>query len=127
MAEIIRVQNLRKQFKVAERRAGLGGALAGLFNPRYREINAVDDVSFELQAGEVVGYLGPNGAGKSTTIKVLTGLLVPTSGEVMAAGRVPWAEREAYVRGIGAVFGNRTTLWWDLPVIELARAAPTDV
>jgi ABC-2 type transport system ATP-binding protein len=118
MAEIIHVRNLHKEFKIPERRAGLGGALAGLFHPRYRTINAVEEVSFDLQAGELVGYLGPNGAGKSTTIKVLTGLLVPTGGEVRVAGRLPWAEREDHVRGIGAVFGNRTTLWWDLPVID---------
>ncbi len=118
MAEIIHVRKLRKQFRVAERRAGLGGALASLFAPRYHEITAVEDVSFDLQAGELVGYLGPNGAGKSTTIKMLTGLLVPTSGEVSVAGMLPWAERERYVRDIGVVFGNRSTLWWDLPVVD---------
>ena len=82
MAEIIRVRNLYKQFHVMERRAGLGGALINLVTPRYKVVHAVEDVSFDLQAGELVGYLGPNGAGKSTTIKILTGLLVPTSGEV---------------------------------------------
>lgn len=118
MAEMIRVRNLHKQFNVLQRRAGLGGALLNLFAPRYAVVRAVDDVSFDLQAGELVGYLGPNGAGKSTTIKVLSGLLVPTSGEVLIGGMVPWAQRERYVRGIGVVFGYRTTLWWDLPVID---------
>ena len=118
MAEIIRVRSLHKQFDVLERRAGLGGALVNLFKPRYKVVRAVENVSFDLQAGELVGYLGPNGAGKSTTIKVLTGLLVPTSGEVIIGGLVPWESRERYVRGIGVVFGYRTTLWWDLPVID---------
>jgi ABC-2 type transport system ATP-binding protein len=118
MAEIIRVRSLHKQFDVLERRAGLGGALVNLVKPRYKVVRAVENVSFDLQAGELVGYLGPNGAGKSTTIKVLTGLLVPTSGEVIIGGLVPWQSRERYVRGIGVVFGNRTTLWWDLPVID---------
>ena len=118
MGEIIRVRHLYKYFQVMRRRSGLRGAVLNLFAPAYREVRAVDDVSFSLQAGEVVGYLGPNGAGKSTTIKILTGLLVPTSGEALANGFVPWAQRERYVREIGAVFGNRTTLWWDLPVID---------
>jgi ABC-2 type transport system ATP-binding protein len=118
MTEIIRVRNLHKSFDILERRAGLRGAVANLFAPRHKLVRAVEDVSFDLQAGELVGYLGPNGAGKSTTIKVLTGLLVPTSGEVVADGMVPWQVRERYVRGIGAVFGNRSTLWWDLPVID---------
>jgi ABC-2 type transport system ATP-binding protein len=96
----------------------LRGGLLNLVAPLYREVRAVDDVTFSLQSGEVVGYLGPNGAGKSTTIKILTGLLVPTSGEVLTHGMVPWEQREVYVREIGVVFGNRTTLWWDLPVID---------
>ncbi len=118
MPPLIIVRNLSKQFSVMQRRSGLGGALVNLFAPRYSLVRAVDNVSFNLQAGELVGYLGPNGAGKSTTIKVLTGLLAPTAGEVFVGGMVPWAERERYVRGIGVVFGNRTTLWWDLPVID---------
>lgn len=118
MAEIIRVRHLHKFFKVLRRRGGLRGALLNLVAPLYREVRAVEDVGFSLQAGELVGYLGPNGAGKSTTLKILTGLLVPTSGEVISNGLVPWEKRETYVREIGAVFGNRTTLWWDLPVID---------
>ena len=89
-----------------------------MFSSKYRLIRAVEDVSFSIEAGELVGYLGPNGAGKSTTIKILTGILVPSGGEVRVAGRVPWNERIDHVRGIGVVFGQRTNLWWDLPVIE---------
>jgi ABC-2 type transport system ATP-binding protein len=118
MAEIIKVRHLFKFFQVMRRRSGLRGAVLNLFAPAYREVRAVEDITFSLQAGELVGYLGPNGAGKSTTIKILTGLLVPTSGDVTVNGMVPWTQREKYVREIGAVFGNRTTLWWDLPVID---------
>jgi len=118
MAEIITVHDLHKEFQVLERRAGLSGSLANLFAPRYKTVHAVEGVSFTLHTGDLLGYLGPNGAGKSTTIKILTGLLVPTRGEVRVDGQVPWQDRERYVRGIGAVFGNRTTLWWDLPVID---------
>lgn len=89
-----------------------------LFSSDYHTVKAVDGVTFEIARGELVGYLGPNGAGKSTTLKMLTGLLVPTSGEVQVNGRVPWKERQAHVAHIGAVFGQRNTLWWDLPVIE---------
>ncbi|MBI4927904.1 MAG: ATP-binding cassette domain-containing protein [Anaerolineae bacterium] len=115
---MIRVEGLQKTFRVMERRPGLRGAVLNLFAPRHRMVQAVNAVSFSLQAGELVGYLGPNGAGKSTTIKVLTGLLVPTAGEVQVNGVVPWKVRERYVRQIGAVFGYRSTLWWDLPVID---------
>lgn len=118
MPEMIRVEGLQKTFRVMERRPGLRGAVLNLFAPRHRMVQAVNAVSFSLQAGELVGYLGPNGAGKSTTIKVLTGLLVPTAGEVQVNGVVPWKVRERYVRQIGAVFGYRSTLWWDLPVID---------
>ncbi|MBN1372472.1 MAG: ATP-binding cassette domain-containing protein [Anaerolineaceae bacterium] len=118
MTAIISVRDLRKTFRVLVRRPGLGGSIANLFAPHYRSVQAVEGVSFSLQAGELVGYLGPNGAGKSTTIKVLTGLLVPTGGEVRVDGQVPWEKRERYVKGIGVVFGNRPTLWWDLPVID---------
>ncbi len=93
-------------------------AIRNLFSPEYRLVKAVDRVSFKIEQGELVGYLGPNGAGKSTTIKMLTGLLTPTEGELLVNGYVPWRERVKYVAGIGAVFGQRTTLWWDLPVIE---------
>lgn len=118
MAATISVKDLHKHFRISKHRRGLGGALRNLFTREYQEVRAVDGISFEIGAGELVGYLGPNGAGKSTTIKMLTGLLVPTTGELRVLGRIPWRERQAYVARIGAVFGQRTTLWWDLPVIE---------
>ena len=118
MNPIITVSNLQKHFKVYKHRRGLSGALRNLVSRQHRLVRAVDGISFEVQPGELVGYIGPNGAGKSTTIKMLTGLLVPSGGELQINGRVPWRERQAHVATIGAVFGQRTTLWWDLPVIE---------
>lgn len=115
---IITVNNLEKQFKVNRHHRGLTGTLRNLFSRDYYLVRAVDGISFTIKPGELVGYLGPNGAGKSTTIKMLTGLLVPSAGELVVNGRVPWRERQQYVQNIGAVFGQRTTLWWDLPVIE---------
>lgn len=115
---MITVENLQKYFQVGKHRRGLWGAVRNLVSSDYNTVRAVDGISFTVQAGELVGYLGPNGAGKSTTIKMLTGLLVPSGGELRVNGYVPWRERERYVAGIGAVFGQRTTLWWDLPVIE---------
>ncbi len=114
----ITVQDLVKTFRVAERRPGFWGALAGVVHRRYRTVRALDGVSFSIEPGELVGYIGPNGAGKSTTVKVLSGILVPESGQVQVLGRVPWRERAATVCRIGVVFGQRTQLWWDLPVIE---------
>lgn len=118
MTEIIRVKNLHKNFRVARRGRGWSGAIRNLIAPEFNEVRAVDGVSFSLREGELVGYLGPNGAGKSTTLKILTGLLVPTSGEVEVNGYLPWKDRTRYVAQIGAVFGQRTTLWWDLPVSD---------
>ena len=118
MSFIITVSNLQKHFKVSRHHRGLTGALRNLFSRDYELVRAVDGVSFQIRPGELVGYLGPNGAGKSTTIKMLAGLLVPSGGELWVNGCVPWRERETYVASIGAVFGQRTTLWWDLPVIE---------
>ncbi len=115
---IIRVEHLNKHFSVAERADGMMGALRNAVVRRTKTIRAVDDLTFEIQRGELVGYLGPNGAGKSTTIKMLTGLLVPTSGEIEINGFIPWRQRSHYVATIGAVFGQRTTLWWDLPVVD---------
>ena len=114
----IEVSHLHKEFKIARHHRGAGGAVRNLFSREYRTVRAVNDVSFTIDAGELVGYLGPNGAGKSTTIKMLTGILVPSSGQVRVAGRVPWQQRVEHARGIGVVFGQRTNLWWDLPVIE---------
>lgn len=118
MAPIITVNNLQKHFRVPKHARGITGALRGLFAREYTVVRAVDGISFEIAPGELVGYLGPNGAGKSTTLKMLTGLLVPSGGELRVNGRVPWRVRVAHVAQIGAVFGQRTTLWWDLPVIE---------
>lgn len=118
MKDIITVRNLNKTFKVFKHHRGLSGAFRNLFSREAVLVKAVDAISFSLQPGELVGYLGPNGAGKSTTIKMLTGLLVPSSGELVVNGQVPWQNRRRFVARIGAVFGQRTTLWWDLPVIE---------
>jgi ABC-2 type transport system ATP-binding protein len=115
---IIRAERLTKQFKSLRRKDGVVGALANLFSRDYEIKNAVSDVSFELDAGELVGYIGPNGAGKSTTIKMLTGILVPTSGDCTVDGIVPWRDRKGNARQIGVVFGQRTQLYWDLPLIE---------
>lgn len=118
MSPIIEVNNLQKHFFVRRHHRGFLGALRNLVDRETTTVRAVDGISFQIERGELVGYLGPNGAGKSTTIKMLTGLLTPTDGELVVNSRVPWRERTAYVIGIGAVFGQRTTLWWDLPVVE---------
>lgn len=112
------VENLTKTFKVSQRQSGMWGAVRGLAQRTYSTIEALNNVSFSLEEGELVGYIGPNGAGKSTTIKTISGILVPDSGRVEVMGFVPWKERSEYVRHIGVVFGQRTQLWWDLPVIE---------
>ncbi|MBI2920013.1 MAG: ATP-binding cassette domain-containing protein [Planctomycetes bacterium] len=114
----ILVENLVKTFRVAERRPGLAGAFAGLFSRKHRTVRAIDGVSFSIEAGELIGYIGPNGAGKSTTVKALSGILVPDSGRCEILGRTPWKDRVAHVARIGVVFGQRTQLWWDLPVTE---------
>ncbi len=114
----IRVTDLHKHFQQAIHYRGKLAVFRNLFNRRFTTIRAVDGISFKVRKGELVGYLGPNGAGKSTTIKMLTGLLVPTTGEVIVDEFIPWKDRQKYVSRIGAVFGQRTTLWWDLPVIE---------
>ena len=115
---IITVENLSKQFKVRERPGGFWSGLGSLFSRRHRVVHAVDDVNFALERGELVGYIGANGAGKSTTIKMLTGVLVPTSGKVNVMEFTPHRDRAEYTRRIGVVFGQRTQLWWDLPVID---------
>ena len=117
MPQII-VDNLRKTFHVAERGKGTLGALAGLLHRRKRAVHALAGVSFQVDEGELLGYIGPNGAGKSTTVKILSGILVPEDGRVEVLGRTPWKNRVATVRHIGVVFGQRTQLWWDLPVVE---------
>jgi ABC-2 type transport system ATP-binding protein len=115
---LIEVEGLKKSFSVAVRRTGRLAALRSLLQREYREIIAVNDVSFAVAAGEMVGYLGPNGAGKSTTMKMLTGILAPSGGRITVDGRDPHRQRTEHVRRIGVVFGQRTQLWWDLPTIE---------
>ena len=114
----ILVQDLAKTYRVAEREPGVLGAVRGLVRRRTRTVEALKDVSFSLEAGELLGFIGPNGAGKSTTIKILSGILRPDTGRVEIDGRVPFADRIAHVSRIGVVFGQRTQLWWDLPVID---------
>src|SRR5262249_27337588 len=115
---VIVVRELSKHFRTFRRREGLWGGIQNLFFRDYQTVRAVDDITFSIRPGEMVGYIGPNGAGKSTTIKMLTGILVPTSGEVLTNGFVPHQQRTAYVKTIGVVFGQRTQLWWDIAVVE---------
>ncbi|HEY4441888.1 MAG TPA: ATP-binding cassette domain-containing protein [Candidatus Elarobacter sp.] len=125
MPPIIEAVDLRKVFRRIVRRPGIGGAVRALFSRQYEDKVAVDGVNFRLDPGELVGYLGPNGAGKSTTIKMLTGILVPSSGVVRVAGVVPYERRQANAENIGVVFGQRSQLYWDLPLresFELLRA-----
>ncbi len=115
---LIEVENLNKVYKNFKRKEGLKGALINLFYREHDEIRAVDDISFSINSGELVGYIGPNGAGKSTTIKMLTGILIPTSGRLVVNNLIPYKQRYDYTKQIGVVFGQRTQLWWDIPVIE---------
>ena len=117
MPQII-VENLVKTFRVAKRAPGTLGAMKSIFHRTYRTVHALDGVSFSIEPGELIGYIGPNGAGKSTTVKILAGILVPDSGRCEVLGKVPWKGRINNVKHIGVVFGQRTQLWWDLPVIE---------
>lgn len=115
---MISVQGLRKTFRSKQKAAGLRGSLRSLWKPLYREVKAVRDLSFEMSAGEILGFIGPNGAGKSTTIKILTGILHPTSGQARVLGLVPWQERRALAYRVGTVFGQRPQLWYHLPAID---------
>ena len=115
---IITVEHLSKHFKVYRRRTGFWGNLSSTVSRKHDVVKAVDDVNFSLERGELVGYIGANGAGKSTTIKMLTGILVPTSGHIDVMGLTPYRRRKENTRRIGVVFGQRTQLWWDLPVID---------
>ncbi len=115
---MIEVDNLSKIFKVYHHRKGFFGSFVNLFSRKHRIVQAVDGISFTVKRGEIVGYLGPNGAGKSTTIKMLTGILVPTSGSVTVNGYIPHRQRKENAKHIGVVFGQRSHLWFDLPVQE---------
>ncbi|KEK21694.1 ABC transporter ATP-binding protein [Bacillus gaemokensis] len=121
MKSVIEVQGLRKEFTAYSSRPGLKGAFRDLLNRNYKIVPAVNDVSFTVKQGEMVGYIGENGAGKSTTIKMLTGILTPTSGQITVNGMNPHKQREEFVRTIGVVFGQRSQLWWDIAVQESFR------
>jgi ABC-type uncharacterized transport system, ATPase component len=118
MEKIISLKDVTKEFKVLNRREGLRGSLRDLFSRDYNIIKAVSNITMDITKGEIVGYLGPNGAGKSTTIKMMTGVLEPTRGEILVNGRVPYKKRTMNAQEIGVVFGQRSQLWWALPAIE---------
>lgn len=118
MSDIIEIKNITKEFKVLNRREGLKGSIRDLFSRDYKIVRAVDNISMSIQQGEIVGYLGPNGAGKSTTIKMMTGILEPTGGEILVDGSVPYKNRSKNAQNIGVVFGQRSQLWWALPLVE---------
>lgn len=118
MSKIIEIQNVSKEFKVLNRREGLKGSIKDLFSRNYKIVHAVDNISMDVNQGEIVGYLGPNGAGKSTTIKMMTGVLEPTSGSILVSGSEPYRNRTKNAQEIGVVFGQRSQLWWSLPLIE---------
>lgn len=115
---MITMEHVSKTYRIARRNAGLKEACKALFHREYEMVHALDDVSFTIGDGEMVGYIGPNGAGKSSTIKILSGILTPDSGRVLVDGRVPYQDRISHVREIGVVFGQRSQLWWDVPVID---------
>ena len=130
---MIVMKNICKTYRVARRNAGFREAVKSFFHREYDTVTALDNVSFSIADGETVGYIGPNGAGKSTTIKILSGILTPDSGECLVDGRIPWKDRIGHVARIGVVFGQRSQLWWDVPVddsFELLRdiySIPSDV
>lgn len=115
---MITMEHVCKSYKIAKRNAGFGEACKALFHREYETIHALSDVSFTIHDGEMIGYIGPNGAGKSSTIKILSGILTPDSGTVLVDGRVPYRNRIEHVSRIGVVFGQRSQLWWDVPVID---------
>lgn len=115
---MIQVEHMSKTFKVARRSAGFSQAIKALFHRETETIRALSDISFSIGDGEMVGYIGPNGAGKSSTIKILSGILTPDDGTCIINGRIPWKERKEHVKDIGVVFGQRTQLWWDVPIID---------
>ena len=115
---MITMQNVCKTYKVSKRDAGFSSAFKALFHKEYELIHALDGVSFTISDGEMVGYIGPNGAGKSSTIKILSGILTPEEGTCLVNGLTPWKNRIEHVKNIGVVFGQRTQLWWDVPVMD---------
>ncbi len=121
MSAIIEIKNVTKEFKVLNRHEGLRGSIKDLFSREYNIVRAVDNISINIAQGEIAGYLGPNGAGKSTTIKMMTGVLEPTSGEILVNGIIPYKNRSKNAMDIGVVFGQRSQLWWALPLIESFR------
>ena len=115
---MIEMKGISKTYRIRKREAGISSAVKALFTRDYTEIHALKEMSFTIPDGQIVGYIGPNGAGKSTTIKILSGILRPDSGECTVNGMVPWEDRKKYVSKLGVVFGQRSQLWWDVPVIE---------
>lgn len=115
---MIELKNINKTFKVARRNAGFKEAAKAFFHKEYEYVKALDNITFTIPEGEMVGYIGPNGAGKSCTIKIMSGILNPDSGACVINGRTPWKDRINHVREIGVVFGQRSQLWWDVPVID---------
>ena len=111
----IEVKQISKTFRVAKKKSGLKESIKSFFKRKFIDVKAVEDISFSIEEGEIVGYIGPNGAGKSTTIKILSGILIPSSGECNIDGMTPWKDRVKYVKKIGVVFGQRSQLWWDIP------------
>ncbi len=115
---MIIMENVTKTYKVSKRNAGFSSAFKSLFHKEYETIHALDSVSFTIHDGEMVGYIGPNGAGKSSTIKIMSGILTPDEGTCLINGLTPWKNRIEHVKDIGVVFGQRTQLWWDVPVLD---------
>jgi ABC-2 type transport system ATP-binding protein len=119
--KVIELDNVEKHFTMLNRHEGISGAIRDLFSNDYRTLKAVDGISMAIEAGETVGFVGPNGAGKSTTIKMMTGVLEPTRGTIRVNGLTPHRDRKKHMRNIGVIFGQRTQLWWELPVVESFR------
>lgn len=114
----IKVKNLKKYYRVHKKEPGLKGSIKSLFSRTYEEVKAVDNVSFSIEEGELVGFIGPNGAGKTTTLKCLSGLLYPTSGEISVLSHTPWERKNEFLKQISLVMGQKNQLWWDLPALE---------
>ena len=118
MSKIIEFKEISKDFKISVKNKDKKKSFINLFRREKKIIKALSNISFEIEEGDIVGYIGPNGAGKSTTIKIMSGILTPTSGECSIMGQTPWKDRKKYVKNIGVVFGQRSQLWWDVPVID---------